>query len=182
LQLLYRDDVWSKYARRDQTRAGGWAPMPIPPRTVSLIPTSEHEAVEWRITTARPADRWWAVDFDDRSWQQAAGGFGRRETPGAVVRTPWTTSDIWLRRSFALTGPLPSRVALRMHHDEDVVVYLNGQRVLSRSGYTTDYEPHEFDAKALLEGDNVIAIHCRQTNGGQYIDAGLDAIVPASAP
>jgi hypothetical protein len=90
--------------------------------------------------------------------------------------------DIWLRRSFELPDPLPSRVALRLHHDEDVEVYLNGQRVLKRTGFTTDYEPQEFDSSALRAGRNTIAIHCRQTTGGQYIDAGLDAIVPATAP
>jgi hypothetical protein len=77
-----------------------------------------------------------------------------------------------------LAAPLPPRAALRLHHDEDARVYLNGALVLARSGYTTEYEAEEIDVKALRTGRNVLAIHCRQTTGGQYIDAGLDAILP----
>jgi hypothetical protein len=32
---------------------------------------------------------------------------------------------------------------------------------------------------ALRKGHNILAVHCHQTNGGQYIDVGIDAIVPA---
>jgi hypothetical protein len=98
------------------------------------------------------------------------------------VRTVWNTSDIWLRRSFDLAAPLPPRAALRLHHDEAAQVYLNGVLVLSRGGYTTDYEAEEIDARVLRAGPNAIAIHCHQTTGGQYIDAGLDAVVPDETP
>ncbi len=57
-------------------------------------------------------------------------------------------------------------------------VYINGQRVWQRRGYTMGYETEEIPSAALRSGRNVIAIHCRQTAGGQYIDAGLDALVP----
>ena len=46
----------------------------------------------------------------------------------------------------------------------------------SATGYTTQYEPLPLnaDARATLKpGENLIAIHCHQTSGGQYIDAGL---------
>ncbi|MBM4088238.1 MAG: hypothetical protein FJ276_02225 [Planctomycetes bacterium] len=76
-----------------------------------------------------------------------------------------------------MTSAVPPRVAVRIHHDEDAVVFLNGVRVLRRTGYTTEYETEEIASSALRAGRNVLAIHCRQTGGGQYIDAGLDAIL-----
>jgi hypothetical protein len=64
LQMLYRPELWSKYAARDQTRASGWAPMPLPPRTETLVPTSQRHPVAWRYTTQRPARDWMSIDFD----------------------------------------------------------------------------------------------------------------------
>ena len=178
LRMLYDTEVWNKYARRDKTKAASWAPMPTPPRTVTLVPTSEREPATWRFTLTQPAGEWQAPAYDDGGWQEGTAGFGTEGTPGTVVRTDWNTSDIWLRRTFDLAEPLPDRVALRVHHDEDAEIFLNGQRVLRRRGYTTDYETEEISPKPLKTGSNVIAIHCHQTSGGQYIDAGLDAIVP----
>jgi hypothetical protein len=177
LQMLYDKEVWAKYAQRDKTQAESWAPMPMPPRTVPLVPTSQREAATWKFTTRQPPENWHAADFDDRAWQEGPAGFGTAGTPGAQVRTTWNTPDIWLRRVWELPAQIPSRVALRIHHDEDAEVYINGQRVWQRRGYTTDYEAEDIPAAALRPGRNTIAIHCRQTSGGQYIDAGLDAMV-----
>ena len=159
-------------ARQDQGRR--LAPMPKPPRTVTLLPTSQTEPALWRYTTERPAGNWQAADFDDSAWQEGPGGFGTPKTPGAVVRTQWNSGEIWLRRSFELAAPLPPRAALRLHHDEDASVYLNGVSCSRAADITTDYEAEEIDVKALRTGRNVLAIHCRQTTGGQYIDAGLE--------
>ena len=63
-----------------------------------------------------------------------------------------------------------------IHHDEDARVYLNGTLVESFKGYTSDYEDlpaSKATLEALREGVNVMAIHCKQTTGGQYIDVGL---------
>ena len=65
---------------------------------------------------------------------------------------------------------------LSVHHDEDVEIYLNGVLAASATGFTTQYEPLPLNADAraaLKSGENVIAVHCHQTGGGQYIDAGL---------
>lgn len=177
LQMLYDRATWAKYAQRDATKASHWAPMPQPPVTKVLVPTSEEKPATWRYTTTAPPEGWMQPAFDDSAWSQGPGGFGAADTPGAVARTPWTTSEIWIRRTFELSEPLPARAALRMHHDEDAEVYLNGQRVAAPAGYTTAYEVTEIRADALRAGQNVLAIRCRQTMGGQYIDAGLDAIV-----
>lgn len=180
LQMLYDRELWSKYASREKTHAGGWAPMPMPPQTRTLVPTSEREGVVWRYTTVRPANNWFTEEFDDSQWQEGPAGFGTEGTPGTVVRTQWNTSDIWLRRTFSIEGDLPARIALRIHHDEDVRVFLNGTTVLRRGGFTTDYAAEEITVEVFRRGTNVLAVHCRQTSGGQYIDVGIDELVPAA--
>ena len=73
-------------------------------------------------------------------------------------------------------------VALRIYHDDDAEVYLNGVPAGTFHGYTTNYEVAEIPSAAiaaLKPGRNVIAIHCHQVHGGQYIDAGLEVVQPA---
>ncbi|MGC9034534.1 MAG: hypothetical protein ACP5K7_01705 [Verrucomicrobiia bacterium] len=63
-----------------------------------------------------------------------------------------------------------------MHHDEDAEVYINGVLALATTGFTTGYEEFALTPaakSALKPGKNLVAIHCRQTGGGQYIDFGL---------
>ena len=63
-----------------------------------------------------------------------------------------------------------------VHHDEDTEIYLNGVLAARLTGYTTEYEdvPLSAEAKAALKpGKNTIAVHVKQTSGGQYIDVGI---------
>jgi hypothetical protein len=134
----------------------------------------------WRYTLDEPAADWASPDFDDGAWKPGSSGFGKADTPGALPGTGWTTSDIWIRRTFELESTDFTYLHLRIHHDEDAAVFLNGTRVADLSGYTTGYTlvPLEGEAaKALKKGPNTIAIHCHQTSGGQYIDAGLVDLV-----
>jgi hypothetical protein len=150
--------------------------MPVPPKTIALVATSENSKTIYRYTTETPAGDWFATDYSDVSWKTGPGGLGRTD---GTIRTPWDTSDIWVRRTVEILKPAPDRVALKIWHDEDAQVYINGKLVLALSGYTTGYEVYELPASLLKQGSNVVAIHCHQTTGGQFIDFGFDAIVPA---
>jgi hypothetical protein len=122
---------------------------------------------------------WIKPDFDDRPWKAGPGGFGTSGTPGAVVRTEWKTGDIWLRRAITLPDGPFTHLHLQVHHDDDAEIYLNGVLAAKLSGYTTDYQevPLSEEARqALRPGGNVLAVHCKQTGGGQYIDVGLVAL------
>lgn len=153
---------------------------PAPLETRVIAATSETAPVEWRYTLALPTNGWFQSAFDDSAWAKAPGGFGTRGTPGAIVRTDWHSNDIWLRRDFefpADAAPDKSRnYVLRLHHDEDVEVYLNGVEAVRLPQWTQGYVEIPLTARALAAlkpGHNTIAVHCHQNGGGQYIDAGL---------
>jgi hypothetical protein len=182
LQILYDRSAWKKWAKRDATRAANWAPLPKAPKTVVVVPTSEQEPATWRYTMQAPVADWFKPGFDASAWKEGPGGFGTRGTPGAVVRTEWNTPDIWLRREFTLPDGKWSDLQFRLHHDEDAEVYLDGILATQVSGYVTDYEAVRIKTKArelLKPGKHLLAVHCKQTTGGQYIDVGL-VDVPAS--
>ncbi|MHC4784940.1 MAG: glycoside hydrolase family 2 protein [Planctomycetota bacterium] len=146
------------------------------PRLVPLVPTAKRAVVSWRYTFSAPPTGWEQTGFDDSAWPTGAGGFGRKGTPGAVVRTPWTGPDIWLRSTFVLRGKPARDLVLYLHHDEDAQIYIDGVLAASVTGYTTTYEEVEMSPDALAtlrSGSHVLAVHCRQTSGGQYIDVGL---------
>ncbi|MEZ5319229.1 MAG: family 16 glycoside hydrolase [Vicinamibacterales bacterium] len=157
-----------------------------PPSIVTLAGTARDAAATWRYTTTAPAaETWMTADFDDAGWMSGPGGFGTARTPGASVGTTWDTPDIWIRRTIDLpAGASFVDPHLFLHHDEDAEVFINGVSAARVTGYSSDYEitPISAAARAALRpGRNVVAIHCHQTTGGQYVDAGLIDLVPAAA-
>lgn len=142
-------------------------------RQKMILPTSETAPQPWRHVTEAPADGWQAADFDDKSWKEAPGGFGTRMVPNARVGTEWKGREIWIRREFQARKPQGTPV-IRVFHDEDAEIYLNGVKVADLHKFVTSYVDVPLpDPSLLREGRNVLAIHCRQTEGGQFIDAGI---------
>ena len=182
LQMLYDRATWAKWAGRERTRAAGWAPRPRPPKVTAVVPTARDAQAVWRYTFDAPDAAWVQPGFDDSGWKEGPAGFGTAQTPGATVRTVWNTPDIWLRRVVELPEGAADRLALLVHHDEDVEIFLNGVPAAQAKGYLTDYEPMEIagPARAALKpGPNLLAVRCRQTMGGQYVDVGLARVEPA---
>ena len=67
-------------------------------------------------------------------------------------------------------------VALRYFHDDDVEIYLNGKLLHTAAGDVRTYRqrPVPKDRLGLFrEGTNTLAVHCRQTGGGQGVDVGV---------
>jgi Glycosyl hydrolases family 2, sugar binding domain/Glycosyl hydrolases family 2/Glycosyl hydrolases family 2, TIM barrel domain len=155
---------------------------PAPAQRVLSATALQHVGVMWRYTTEKPGGDWLKLGFDAGAWKQGRAGFGTAGTPGSIIGTEWKSPDIWLRREFDAPESAARELRVIMNHDEDAEVYLNGVLAVKATGHIGDYR--EFDvateaAKALRPGRNVIAVHCHQTAGGQYIDAGLVELVPA---
>jgi hypothetical protein len=140
-----------------------------------ILPNAQQGKFDWKYTFEKPDGSWMAPDYDDSSWQTGPGGFGTPTTPNSIVQTVWDTPNIWLRRTFTLEE-VPDEAIFLLFHDEDAEIYLNGIPAAALEGYSGKYirtpllNPAQ---KALKKGQNCIAISCRQTTGGQYIDAGL---------
>jgi beta-galactosidase/beta-glucuronidase len=141
-----------------------------------IVATAEMDPQSWQYVTAAPTDKWMQTEFDATSWQTGPAGFGAGSPPppGAPIKSAWTTPEIWVRRTFELSEVPQDQVYLRLYHDEDCIVYINGTEVARFSGYSTNYVNLALASKGhLVKGKNVLAIYCKQTGGGQFIDAGL---------
>jgi len=154
-----------------------------PPVLRSVVATSRGEGQPWRYTTAAPPDSWTTPDFDDREWAEGVGGFGRIPDAGTRARTPWTTPELWLRRTFELSAAPLESPALVIRHDEDAEVWINGVQVAALAGNDQAYSVIPLDEagrRALRAGTNTLAVHVRNTRGAQYIDVGIVEVVDGS--
>ena len=150
-----------------------------------LVTDSRTQSWEWHYTTNDPPENWSDVAFraEQHHWQKAPAGFGH-SVPRATASTPWTTNTIWLQTSFLLED-IPKKVLLHLYHDEKIELFLNGQPVLQREGFVTNYQsipaPDEF-MRSLQTGRNVLAAKVTQTIGGQFFDLGLerDVLTPSA--
>ncbi len=154
---------------------GQFPALPPPPASRDLVPTSEETPQTWAYTTQKPADNWAQPGSDASAWKSGSAPFGQGV---GHPNTPWieTPGDIWLRRTVTLPAVIPAKIDVVTLHDEDVEVYVNGVLAASAPGYTGDYVrlPMSNAGRAALKpGANLIAVHCRQTVGGQVIDVGL---------
>jgi len=157
----------------------------VVPTFAQVVPTSEAAGQSWRFTTATPPANWNTTGFNDSGFSVGNGGFGTAGTPGAVIRTTWNTADIWLRRMFnpgALTPAQISNLVFRLHHDESAELFINGVQAATVTGFTTGYGITPLSTAGrnavISNGNNLLAVHCHQTTGGQYIDTGIFDLVP----
>ncbi|HEY0111167.1 MAG TPA: DUF4965 domain-containing protein, partial [Fibrella sp.] len=150
----------------------------VPVTYQPILPTGESQAYSASYTFTKPDTAWIQPEFDAKSWQTGTGPFG--DTPEAKTR--WvnrnTNKDgIYLRREFDYDGKTdPAKLLLSLNHDDDVTIYLNGVRILTKSGYISEYITLPLSAegqKALRPGRNVLAVHCVSLRGGSFIDVGL---------
>jgi hypothetical protein len=144
------------------------------PRYGKILPAGDEAPYSTRycIDTLKATD-WMQPGFDDKSWAAGNGPFGDNRANAA---TPWTTHDLWVRRPFKLESIPTGRLLLKVYHDDDAELWLNGKRLPRQRGANGDYETIILsdEVKAVLHtGDNLLAIHCVNTGGGAWLDAGL---------
>ncbi len=149
----------------------------------TYFPTaSQSDTINWKYklnTDTDPQD-WNKINYDDSGWAIGKSGFGNLDPPNTTTRTNWSSKTIYLRRNIHigdLTSENLASLKLNIYHDEDFEIYINGILAASETGYITNYKLYSINSDALAamktNSDNLFAIKCKQTGGGQFIDMGL---------
>ena len=138
-----------------------------------VLPAADDVNYRAAYTETKPAEGWNSNCFNDTKWKKGKAPFGDTKS---VDKTLWLSKNIWVRRSFNLNNTDFGKLFLKLEHDDNVEVYLNGETVFETKGWTGKfiYIPISDDVKAKLKkGKNILAIHVENTAGGAKLDAGI---------
>lgn len=147
-------------------------------RYATVLPTSVDEPYSMQYTLSAPQSSWFQSDFDDSGWKTGKAPFANNTVTAGTV---WKTNDIWLRRTFNIDSIHKDNYALRFYHDDNVAVYLNDILIFEKEGWVDQLEFIDLNDKLkshLRKGKNVLAIHCKNTAGGQHVDIGISRELP----
>lgn len=139
----------------------------------TLVPAADETNWQCKYTETAPQGDWKDINYDDANWQNGTAPF---TNDSQQAKTLWTSHDIWVRRTFTYGNQDINRLVLKLHHDDNVEVYLNGEEIYKAEGWTSDYKYiplHDKIKNRLKNGQNVLAIHCANTAGGSWLDVGL---------
>jgi len=147
----------------------------------TILPASDEQAYKFSYTEEKPVAGWNQLNFNDAQWSVNPAPFGDLSAHAA---TEWKSNKLWARRNFDWTNGIPKVLYLKISHDDNVEVYLNGTEIFRKVGYTDhnySYIPIQGEAlKQLKKGKNVLAVHILNTAGGQWLDVGLVTDYPNS--
>lgn len=143
-------------------------------RYKSIIAKAKDNKTTVRYVEQPQSEAWKRLDFKDVDWKVGALPISDNKS---VEGTFWESDNIWVRREFAVDKINDKEpLFLKLHHDDNIEVYLNGTLVFEKEGWNSRFEYFDISSKAkglLRKGKNVLAIHLKNTAGGRFLDFDL---------
>lgn len=139
----------------------------------TVLPASDDKPYEVAYTETEPAGDWITAAFNDQSWKKGGAPFTDN---GSNAATLWRSKNIWVRREFILDQTNFNNLFLKINHDDNAEVYLNGEKIYSYVGWLNKFQYFpipEAAKRKLVKGKNILAIHVANTAGGAWLDAGI---------
>ena len=136
-----------------------------------------NEKTQWKyLISEEYEETWFTEDYDDTEWEEGLAPFGTEQN---LQSTLWEgEGTILIRTHFNVEEDVYDRIKelyISVFHDEDCWIYINNELVMELPGHNTNWENFPLDKQHIRPGENLIAIKCTQTIGGQLIDAGIFA-------
>jgi hypothetical protein len=135
-----------------------------------LVSSLQGQIPKFKYTTSTPTGNWMDAGYDDASWKEDAPPFGDDQS---FAKTEWRSDEIFLRRVFDVVALPAQQTYLKINHDDNIVVFLNGKEILKKEGWVHEYVYIPIEKGILKQGKNQLAIHVKNTAGGRHIDADL---------
>jgi hypothetical protein len=139
----------------------------------TIAPAADEVNYALRYTETKPADDWIKESFNDSQWTAGTAPITENET---LSKTVWKSRHIWARREFTLDNVPTGNLFLKLQHDDNAEVYVNGELAYQYAGWLSKIQYFALNdavKKKLKKGKNVIAIHVENTAGGAWVDVGL---------
>lgn len=137
----------------------------------TILAAADETPYEVSYTETQPDANWAASDFKTTSWKSGQAPFGDDEKN---VKTLWKSDNIWVRRTFTVKNISSiNDLLLKLNHDDNVEVFLNGNKIYETTGWTSNFKYLPVNKSMLKNGENTIAIHLANSAGGRYLDFGL---------
>lgn len=150
-------------------------------KLIAIAPMGNKGGYEAKVRSSLTddmADTWMNLDFSEAGWNSQTGPWGsKNEYP--YIQTSWggDNSDRYIRRHVTLTAEdLRNDLWIIYSHDDKCEAYVNGVQIVETDvSWKQNVKVHLTGAAraSLVEGDNVIAFHVHNTNGGAQADIGL---------
>jgi hypothetical protein len=154
------------------------------PRYKDILPLSQTVPQTWKYTFDEPGggpNAWSKARYDDTQWKEGPGGFGAKDKCDHVG-TDWPIkTDLWLRRRFQLGALTPDEINRTVFNLYCLGLmgetYFNGVKFVMQHtanrliGSLHEHRPLTQEARRalVLNGENVIAIHCAATTHPKYV-------------
>jgi hypothetical protein len=145
----------------------------------TILPASDEAAYQAKYTEEKPAGNWFDTNFNDAAWKSGGAPFGDNQS---IHKTKWVSRHIWVRREFNLDKIDFNNLFMKLQHDDNAEVYLNGEMIYSYVGWLSKFQYFQMEEKVrkrLTKGKNVFAIHVENTGGGAWVDIGIVNEKPA---
>tara|TARA_R110002049_G_scaffold309206_1_gene518557 strand:+ start:12641 stop:15109 length:2469 start_codon:yes stop_codon:yes gene_type:complete len=144
----------------------------------TIIGASDETSALVDYTEKTPSNGWETNAFDSSDWKKGEAPF----SDASEAKTVWKSNDLWYRRSFDLKNTDLKTLYLKLRHDDNVVAYLNGNKIYETTGWQHSFKFIPISQniiQKLKPTGNILAIHIKNTGGGQWLDAGLVSEAPA---
>ncbi len=137
----------------------------------TVLSASDEASYNVSYTENKPEGDWTVSNYSATGWKSGQAPIG---DDNKSAKTLWKSDDIWVRRTFNLNAIADiNELFLKLNHDDNVEVFLNGDKVYEKKGWTSSFQYFKINKSALKAGQNVIAIHLINTAGGRFLDFGL---------